>query len=250
MSPYHHTHSYYSRSYAVGYQCGICGRYARAQQRVPQCSVCLIPLCPNCNQSGFCAKHFAALSPADQAQAHATFLKTKRALRIFVIGMVVGFASFFIAILFAVTSPIHGGGLPPVLASIFVPLGIFMALVIGGSVYYQVTMKRGYQELQQIGQKYRTGQDHLPGSALFPPAYPQGTYIAPQPTYPSQVMFAPPPAPAPPQPPVPPSPPVDTSPDPQPAALPTKAAARYCPFCGCTLSSTAQFCTNCGSALK
>ncbi len=275
MSPhYHHYHTTYYHSAAVGYQCGICGRYARAQQRVPQCGVCMIPLCKACNRFGFCAKHFETLSPEDQTRAQAVSLKMKKSIYVFVVGMVIGFAAFMIGIPIGVTSSIHGGNIYSMFAWIFVPMGIFMAFTIGGAIYYQITLKRGYQTLQEIGAKYRTGQETPMGQGPIPAIGLQGPYFPPQPgvpgqpyyssqtnapaqqyfpsqpARPAQPIYTPPPAPAAPQPPVQPPAPATPLQDPYADSTSNKPVIRYCPYCGCNLSPNAQFCSNCGSTVK
>jgi hypothetical protein len=248
---YHHTyHNTYYRSAGIGFQCGICGRFSRAQQRVPQCGVCMIPLCTNCNRFGFCPKHFEALTPEDQTQAQATSNKMKQSQYIFIGGMVIGIIAFMATIPLMISTSWYGGFN---MGFIFLPFVFFMVCIIGGSVYFQHTTRRGWETLQAIGQKYRTGQETPVGLPSFPTMGPQGACFPPQPTYPSQAMFTQTPAPyapAPQQPPV--QSPTTVAPAPKPLedAPPKTPATRFCPYCGCNLNPAAQFCSNCGSAVK
>ncbi len=249
---YHHHayHSTYYRSAGIGFQCGICGRFSRAQQRVPQCGVCMIPICTTCNRSGFCAKHFDALTPEDKTQAQVTSNKMKQSQYVFIGGMVIGLIAFMSIIPLMASTSWYGGFN---VGFFITPFVIFSVLMIGGSAYFQTTTRRGWQTLQAIGQKYRTGQETAVNPPPFPTMGPQGAYFAPQPTYPSQTTFAPAPAPyAPPpqQPPMQSSPSVTPPPKPEEGAQRKPTTPRFCPYCGCNLAPAAQFCSNCGSALK
>jgi len=241
MSPYY---TGYGRSYGMGYQCGICGRFARAQQRVPQCGVCMMPLCNNCNRFGFCATHFAILSPEDQSLARSISDKMKRSQHVMIAGMLIGFAVFMLAIPLSITSSFHSS-FSYIFAGIFVPMFLFMGLMVGGAIYFQTTHKRGWDKFQEIGRRYRTGGETSPSGTIYPAVRPPGSYFPSQPTYPfqptfpSQAIFAPPP----------------TQPVSEKPALPTEPpasspATRFCPYCGCNLAPDAKFCSNCGSALK
>jgi hypothetical protein len=233
MCPYYPA---YGRSNSMGYQCGICGRFARAQQRVPQCGVCLIPICNSCNHSGFCTAHFSVLSPEDQLQARYISEKIKRSQQIMIAGVLIGLAVFMLAIPLSITSSFHSSY---IFTGFFVAMFFFMGLVIGGAIYFQTTQKRGWDKLQEIGLKYRTGGEISPNGTTYPAVRPPGSYFPTQPTFPSQVTFAPPP----------------TQPVAEKSAMPAEPpasspATRFCPFCGCNLAPDAKFCSNCGSALK
>ncbi len=162
----------YSRRSYINFQCGICGRLARADQRVPQCMVCMVPLCDACNHSGFCRTHFALLSPEDQNLATEQYNKMVTSKRV-MIGSVFGGLLIFIVAM--VLGPMSYSYRHPSFTPVFIlmPMLIFIPLVIGGAGYYQVTIKKTWRFLGKIGLKYKGPAEAPLGAPLWPRSPPQ-----------------------------------------------------------------------------
>ncbi len=207
------------RPTGIEFKCGNCGRFSRAQARVPQCGVCNIPLCTTCNRSGFCAKHFETLTPDDQTIVRAIFLKMKQSLYMLIIGVAVSMVAITVGVPLSVTFGSPGGN-PFLFPIIFMVLSTFSTLAFCGAIYHRSIIKRVWDTVQEIGQKYRTGSESL---VVSPPQ--------------SVALIAP----------VSPPPLEDSiSPD-------NSLSTPHCPYCGSTLRPTtcaAQICSNCGSTIS
>ncbi len=207
----------YSRRSYIHFQCGICGRMTRAEQRVPQCMVCMLPLCDGCNHSGFCRTHFHLLSPGDQALATQQYDKMVTSKRV-MLGCVFGGMIIFLMVMFGGMSlsfsHMYSSTYSPVF--ILLPLIIFLPLIVGGAGYYQVTIKKTWQFLEEIGRKYK-GLGEAPLGAPFSPLPPQ------QPVQPATPFSTP-------------------SVDP--------LQTRFCAQCGAPWVPGARFCRYCGQGIE
>jgi hypothetical protein len=221
----------YSRGY-LSFQCGICGRFSRAQNRVPQCMVCMRPLCNDCIRAGFCAEHFAQLTPEDQALATQLYSKLQASRRVWILTSVFGFIIFMVAILsitlipfntyvYNSTNPYDFIDFTPFL--IIFPMILLFACTFGGIFYYTRVTRATWRQLDLIGSKYRTPSNYhytappwnSPNTATNAPFGPLGPSAAP------------------------PSPPL---------AQP-KAQIQFCPHCGNRVTPSTQYCPSCGGAL-
>lgn len=72
------------------FRCGICGQQDHSHgPEIPQCPVCHVPLCRDCNTYGFCPEHFHQLSPRAQSRVQVTYTKTRVArLWLMAVGMI------------------------------------------------------------------------------------------------------------------------------------------------------------------
>lgn len=213
--------SSYSGRYGGSYRCGACGHTAYANQKIPQCPVCNLPLCGECGKYVFCPGHYSQLTQQDQSWIFQQALKSKQLTRRMKLGIILPIVlliGFFISIpivIIATDSPFYVFFMFPVFLVLIISV---LSVVIPLSRHQQQMKDEVRLIVQRNWNRLKPSQPaQMPNASLYSTST-QPTHIA-TPTS------------------------IETS-------VNQSSETRFCVYCGFENPTTHQFCGKCGKALE